>query len=65
MIKEMIDVNFDFTTDSPGYWDGFWERKGGLGAGACDPDACSRTLKRYHQMIWSKELPNGDFLIWN
>lgn len=41
MIKEMIDVNFDFTTDSPRYWDGFWERKGGLGAGACDPDACS------------------------
>ncbi len=27
MIKEMIDVNFDFTTDSPRYWDGFWERK--------------------------------------
>ena len=61
MAKEIIDVNFDFTTDSPGYWDGFWERKGGLGAGACDPDACSPTLKRYHQMIWSKELPNGDF----
>ena len=61
MREEIIDVNFDFTMDSPGYWDGFWERKGGLGAGACDPDACSPTLKRYHQLIWSKPLPNGDY----
>ena len=44
MSKEKIDVAFDFTTDSPGYWDGFWERNNGLGAGACDPDACSPTL---------------------
>ncbi len=21
----MIDVGFDFTSDSPGYWDRFWE----------------------------------------
>ncbi|WP_037356925.1 hypothetical protein [Selenomonas sp. FC4001] len=58
----IIDVGFDFTMDSPGYWDGFWERNGGLGAGACDPDACSPTLQRYHQLIWSKSLPNGEFL---
>ena len=26
----MIDVSFDFTTDSYKYWDGFWDRKDGL-----------------------------------
>ena len=25
----MIDINFDFTTDSYKYWEGFWERKDG------------------------------------
>ena len=26
-----IDVNFDFTSDTPGFWDGFWKRNSGLG----------------------------------
>lgn len=56
----MIDVAFDFTTDTSHYWDGFWERSGGLGLGAKDPDSCSPTLKSYHQQLWSKELPNGE-----
>lgn len=29
----MIDVKFDFTSDSPGYWDRFWENNDGLGGG--------------------------------
>ena len=29
-------------------------------AGAGDPDATSKTLRRYHQLLWSKPLPNGD-----
>lgn len=41
----MIDINFDFYTDTP---------TGG------DPDALSPTLRRYHQLLWSKELPNGE-----
>lgn len=57
-----IDTSYDFTMDAPGYWDGFWGRKGGLGAGGSDPDVSSPTLKRYHQMLWSRRLPNGEVL---
>ena len=38
-----IDTTFDFRSDSNGR----------------DPDAFSKTLKRYHQILWSKPLPNG------
>ena len=57
-----MDVKFDFTTDSPNYWDGFWERNDGLGYGGSDPDASSPTLRNYHRQLWSKPLPNGQFL---
>lgn len=40
-----IDTTFDFRTDTP--------------EGA-DPDAASPTLKRYHQLLWSKPLPCGE-----
>ena len=56
----MIDVTFDFTTDSYKYWDGFWERKDGLGSGYSDPDSSSLTLQKYHQILWSRNLPNGE-----
>lgn len=55
----MIDVTFDFTTDSPGYWDGFWENNDGFGAGGSDPDSSSPTLQEYHRALWSRELPDG------
>ena len=58
----MIDIAFDFTTDSPCYWDGFWDRKDGLGAGGSDPDTSSPTLRRYHKLLWSKTLPNGEVM---
>lgn len=38
-----IDTSFDFRTDSAGK----------------DPDAYSPTLKSYHKLLWSKQLPNG------
>ncbi len=39
-----IDINFNFYSDTP---------KGK------DPDSHSPTLRSYHKILWSKELPNG------
>ncbi len=73
----MIDINYSFTDDIPGYWDHFWENNNGLGAGNYDPDVVSKTLQKYHQELWSRFLPNGermdlkmggdesDYLTWN
>ena len=44
MITDVIDTTFDFRSDTPP---------------GRDPDACSPTLRRYHQLLWSKPLPNG------
>lgn len=41
-----IDISFDFRIDANGG----------------DPDATSPTLKRYHRLLWSKILPNGQKL---
>ena len=38
-----IDIHFDVQTDSKGK----------------DPDSASPTLRAYHQLLWSKPLPNG------
>jgi hypothetical protein len=43
-LGETIECTFDFRSDSPP----------GL-----DPDSSSPTLRRYHQLLWSKPLPNG------
>lgn len=44
----MIDTTFDFRSDTPGY-----------GRPRVDPDASSPTLRKYHQLLWSKPLPSG------
>lgn len=44
MRSTTIDTTFDFRTDS----------------GGKDPDTNSPTLRRYHRLLWSKPLPNGD-----
>ncbi len=57
-----IDVNFDFTKDTPNYWKNFWQNRNGLGGGSTDPDAESKTLQIYHQLLYSRILPNGTFM---
>jgi hypothetical protein len=42
-LAPVIDTSFDVRTDS----------------GGRDPDSHSKTLRRYHQLLWSKPLPNG------
>lgn len=58
-----IDVNFDFTSDIPNYWNDFWNDSTGIGGGNGDPDSLSPTLQKYHQLLWSKELPNGENML--
>lgn len=58
----MIDITHDFTSDLDGYWDGFLERDPIAGVGPIDPDTKSETLKEYHRLLWSKELPNGEVM---
>jgi hypothetical protein len=43
-LGKAIDITFNFRSDTP---------PGG------DPDADSPTLRRYHQLLWSKPLPSG------
>jgi hypothetical protein len=45
-LGEAIDITFDFRSHTPG-----WPDK--------DPDTHSPTLRRYHQLLWSKPLPSG------
>ena len=57
-----IDVHFDFTSDTTGFWEGFWDRREGLGAGGADPDLKSPMLRRFHKLLWSRKLPNGEMM---
>ncbi len=68
-----MNVGFDYTSDTPHYWEGFWDD----GIGSCgkhDPDRYSRSLLCDHCTLWKRELPNGvlfsptvksGYLIWN
>jgi len=44
-VLQAIDISFEFHSDTP--------------AGK-DPDEFSATLRRYHQILWSKRLPCGE-----
>ena len=44
-MKEVIDVTFDFRSDTPP---------------GRDPDTYSPTLSRYHRLLWSRPLPGGE-----
>ena len=45
--KSLIDTSYDVREDTPP---------------GKDPDSCSPRLRRYHQLLWSKELPCGQKL---
>lgn len=57
-----IDTSFDFTRDTPKYWENFWLNRSGLGRGGADPDSKSKLLQLYHQALWSRRLPNGQVM---
>ena len=61
MIDSYIDIEFDFTQDTEGYWQNWWTKEKGdelLGTRhVSDPDSQSKTLNEYHKFLWSKKLP--------
>lgn len=58
----LIDVDFDFTTDTPTYWSKYWEKDSLLGCVNRDPDSASKTMQLYHKLLYSKPLPNGEMM---
>lgn len=66
MIKNQIDVNFNFTLDTPCYWDRYWEQDELLGTSNNDrilrAKLCNTIIKYYgvelYQMgkIWILKL---------
>lgn len=60
--KKDVNVYFDFTTDTPNYWDKAWDDNNLIWVSKIDPDAYSPTLQKYHKLIWSKQLPNGEVM---
>ena len=48
-MEKLIDIEYDFRTDSNGG----------------DVDKCSSTLRKYHKILWSKPLPNGNNFLRN
>ena len=58
----MIDINFDFTTDTPQFWDSYWNKDNLLGYSSHDPDIESKTLQLYQKLLYSKQLPNGSYM---
>lgn len=60
--NEKIDVGFDFTADTPRFWDNCWSSDPILGTFNNDPDSASKMLQLYHKLLWSKRLPNGEFM---
>lgn len=58
----MIDINFDFTLDTPQFWDSYWDKDNLLGYSSHDPDIESKTLQLYQKLLYSKQLPNGSYM---
>jgi len=55
-----IDVTRDYTLDTKGFWDDFWEGNP-LGQINKDPDNMSLSLMMDQMRLYSRKLPNGEF----
>lgn len=55
-------IDYCFLDDYSDYFNSYWERNSGMGGSAWDPDSKSITLQKYNQFLWSKQLPNGEFM---
>ncbi|MDE7406031.1 MAG: hypothetical protein K2M89_04075 [Clostridiales bacterium] len=62
-MRNKIDINYNFTQDTPHYWEGFWDNDSILGGSGHDPDIESKTLQEYQRLLWSKPLPNGENML--
>ncbi len=70
-----IDVDYDITSGTPGFWDVFWDNDSDVMDSNHDPHIRCQTLRDYHRSLWSRPLPNGQtmeiendyckYLIWN
>ncbi len=54
-----IDVNYDFRKDIKTSISDPWQDEILGPRGGPDPDSKSKTLQKYHQILWSRLLPNG------
>ena len=61
---DTINVKINFTSDTKGFWEGFWGNRNGLGMFNInsDPDSQSRTLQKYQKILYSRKLPNKEIM---
>lgn len=64
-MMQMIDVTFDFTTDSPRYWDGFWEKNDLLGSAGSDPDEKSSYYLKWKDFYFGSDSIIVEFRYYN
>ena len=55
-----IDVTRDYTLDTKGFWDNFWDENP-LGQIKKDPDCMSLSLMTDQMRLYRRKLPNGEF----
>ena len=62
MFDKQFNSNYCFLDDNPDYFKGYWENNQGMGGSDWDPDSKSVTLQKYNRILWSKQLPNGEYM---
>ncbi|MBQ6351593.1 MAG: hypothetical protein IJI42_11815 [Methanobrevibacter sp.] len=57
-----FNSNYCFLDDNPDYFKDYWDNNLCMGSSAWDPDSKSFTLQQYNMILWSKRLPNGEYM---